>query len=113
MLPTRSSAIQESSFFAWLRGPGGFAERVALPDRKNFCAPYATWLAAHPGYRPSLYLTYPDDLEILNRMLEAPIQRQVLAYKVVSDAPLAHPGLVKDEEATLREFLKTIPHAEG
>ena len=41
-------------------------------------------------------------------MLEAPIQRQVLAYKVFSDAPLAHPGLVKDEEATLQDYLKTI-----
>lgn len=96
---------------AWLRGPSGFAERIALPERSNFCAPYATWLAGHPEYRPSLYVTFPEDLEILNRILEAPIQRQVLTYKVLSDAPHARPELIKDEEATLREFLRTIPTA--
>lgn len=97
---------------AWLRGPSGFAEHITLPDRSNFCTPYAVWLAEHPDYRPSPYLVYPKDLDILNRILEAPIQRPVLTHKVVSLAPHARPELVKDEEASLQEFLKTIPAPE-
>lgn len=60
-------------------------QALKMPKHKNFLAEFALWRREHPSPDLSLWLRYPEDLELFNGIYEAPPARLVLRAPAPDD----------------------------
>lgn len=60
--------------------------KLKMPEYKNFLTGFALWRRENPDPDRSLWLRYPEELEVLNRIFEAP-PAQVILWQPHLDSP--------------------------
>lgn len=66
--------------------PEDIFRELEMPEYKNFLTEFALWRRENPNPDRSLWLRYPEDLEVLNRIYEAP-PAQIILWQLHLDSP--------------------------
>lgn len=65
-------------------------QALDMPQYKNFIPEFALWRREHPVADLSLWVRYPEDLDLLNQIYEAP-PAQLVLWQPFLDSPQAKP----------------------
>ncbi|MEY8522304.1 hypothetical protein AALA90_04685 [Lachnospiraceae bacterium 38-10] len=70
--------------------PEDVFRELEMPEYRNFLAEFVLWRRVNPDPDRSLWLGYPEELEVLNRIYEAPPARMIL-WQPQLDSPHLKP----------------------
>ncbi len=98
---------------AWLLLPEDAFSQLKTPEYKNFSPALAQWRLDNPTPAPNLYFRYPEPLELLNQIYNAPAAISRLHQPYLNSTNPAHSAQLKktwflDEESMLHDFAATI-----
>lgn len=52
--------------------------QIKMPVHKSFSAGYASWRSENPDYVPGIYMKYPEEMDVVNKIYAMSVEKSVL-----------------------------------